>query len=188
MTLNTTPADPNADSYAALADTDAYFAALGNLLWAATDAIKENMLRRATRYFENQYRTRWIGIRANQTQALAWPRVDGMRTLLITIVAYPLLDIDGFQIGMNEVPLNIQRATMEVALLALGGAQLEGTLSRDDQQIIGTRSQVDVMSKQITRNPGAPLYERYAVIEGLLRGYVTSTPGSAAGIIQMVRA
>jgi len=49
MTLITTPprAIHNADSYASIAEADAYFSALGNLLWTATNAFKEVFLRRA---------------------------------------------------------------------------------------------------------------------------------------------
>ncbi len=189
MTLITTPGDPNADSYAAVADADAYFAALGNLLWTATDTWKEVYLRRATRYLDNQYRHRWIGIKATETQSLLWPRVDGKRTLYRISLTYPLLDIDGFQIPMDGVPEGVVKATIELAYLALSGASLEPRLTQDDQQILSQTSKVDVLEKTITRRAGgAAMYERYAVVEGLLRGLVTSTPGAFSGTMPVVRA
>ena len=187
MTLITTPGDPNADSYAAIADADAYFLALGNMLWTATDAWKEAYLRRATRYLENQYRRRWIGIRATQAQSLAWPRVDGSRNLYYNAVAYPLLDIDGFQIPITAVPAQVLKATCELAFLVLSGATLEPRAGIGDQNIISESSQVDVLKKDITYAGSKALLERYLAVEGLLRGLVTSTPGASAGTVPLVR-
>lgn len=188
MTLVTTPGDPAADSYASLADADAYFLARGEAAWTGTNTAKETALRRGTTYLENQYRQKWVGIRAMQLQSLAWPRADGARGPLLVFPGYltPLYDIDGFQILSTVVPLQVQQATMEAALLALTGVSLEPRLIRGNA-IKSTRSKVDALEKEIVYMDGAPSTDRFLVIEGLLRGLVLSTPGASSGSVQMVR-
>lgn len=188
MTLITTPGDPAADSYAALTDASRYFTARGISAWTGTDAILENMLRQGTTYLDNQYRQKWVGIRTNLTQMLAWPRVDGARGPLLVNPGYltPLYDIDGFQILSTIIPQQIINATCEAALLVLLGVTMEPRLVRGNM-IKSTNNKVDVLQTETVYMDGAPARDRFLVIEGLLRGLVTSTPGASSGSIQMVR-
>lgn len=186
MTLVTAPGDPAADSYAALADATAYFTGRGEASWTGTDAAKENALRRGTTYLENQYRQRWVGLRATQAQSLAWPRLDGERGYYRGYTQL-LLDLDGFPIAQTVVPLQVQQAAMEAALLALTGVSMEPRLVRGNA-IKSTRKKVDVLETEIVYQDGAPSTDRFLVIEGLLRGLVTSTPGAQSGNTTMVRA
>jgi len=178
MSLVTTAGSASADSYAALADADAYFSARGVTTWTGTDTVKENALRRATTYLDNQYRNRWVGRRFAETQALAWPRSDG---------EFPLYDVDWWQISYTTLPVQVQHATMEAALLVITDVTLEPRLERGGAiKSIGKR--VGPLSKDITYRDGASVVDRYIVIEGLLRGLVKSTPGASSGNVALVRA
>lgn len=67
----------NAESYASVAEADAYLAAVGNAVWGPLiTADKETALRRATRYMQGEYGGRWLGLKATVTQALDHPRRD----------------------------------------------------------------------------------------------------------------
>lgn len=194
MTLNSTAGDANAESYASLADADAYFSARGETTWTGTVANKEAALRRGTTYLDNQYRNRWIGLTTNprtavtpgqQTQSLQWPRCDGMRGYYRGYTQL-LLDIDGFQIPQTVVPVQVQQAAMEAALLWLQGVPLEPRLIRGNQ-IKSITKKVDVLETATVYGDAATPVDRFLVIEGLLRGLVTSTPGSPTGTVQLLR-
>lgn len=191
MSLNSTAGDAAAVSFASVAEYDAYLLARGI---ANTDAtgVKENNLRIGASYLENQYRDRWVGLTSTQTQALAWPRVDGARGNqtgrgLGYAFTYPLFDINGWQIPGDVVPAQIKNANIEAALLAKGGAVLEPTLVRGGQ-IKSLQQGVGPLSETTVWQDGAPAVDRYTVIEGILRGLVTSTPGASSGNVRLVRA
>lgn len=175
------------DSYFAIADADTYFSARGVAAWAAADTpTKEAKARLGSTYLDNAYRGRWIGIAATQGQTLAWPRVDGYRTLLRTFT-YPLLDSEGFQILSTTIPKQIVTAAMEAALMALSGVTLEPTLVRGG----AVKSQSDTvgpLSSTTVWVDGASVVDRYLVIEGLLAGLVNSTPGASSSNVRLVRA
>lgn len=185
MSLNSTSGDPAADSYIALADAQAYFAARGVTTFTGATSDLENALRRGTSYLENQYRDRWVGITTAQTQSLAWPRVDGLRGYYRGYTQL-LLDLNGWPIPQTTVPLQIQNAAAEAALLIFTGTVMEPNLVRGNA-IKSTSIQVDVIKQDIVYQDGAPSVDRYLVIEGLLRGLVTSFPGSSGGTVQLVR-
>lgn len=187
MALNSTAGDVAAESYFAITDADTYFSARGVTAWTGATAVKEAAARKGTAYLENQYRARWVGLTVTQTQALAWPRLDGSRDPWHRSMQYPLVDINGFQIPSTTVPLQVQHAAMEAALLALGGADMEPTLVRGGQ-IKSIGKSVGPLRKDITYIDGAPAVDRYMVIEGILRGLVTSTPGASSGNVRLVRA
>lgn len=184
MTLVTTPGDAAADSYATLAAADAYFTARGVTTWTGSNTDKEAALRRATTYLDNQYK--WVGLRATQAQSLLWPRVDGSRDPFVLSYTYPLLDPDGFQIAIDAVPVKVQQATFEIALLALSGVTLEPRLERGGQ-IKSKSESVGPLSETTVWQDGAPVVDRYTVAEGLLRGYFTAAPGASSGNLKVVR-
>lgn len=97
----------DADSYISLADADTYATAYGLTTWTGTDAAKETALRQATEYLDTSFD--WIGELKTNTQALGWPRDDAE-------------DRDGRE--LIGVPVRVQRATVQVAALALSGALL----------------------------------------------------------------
>lgn len=187
MALNSTAGDANADSYISLVDADTYFTLRGETTWTGPDTIKENALRRGTTYLDNQYRTRWLGLTVTIQQALSWPRCDGMRGYYRGYTQL-LLDINGFQIPQTVVPLQVQRAAAEAALLYLQGIVLEPRLI--GQPLSGLKAvtkKVDVIQTTTEYGDIEATIDRYLVIEGLLRGLVLSTPGSPTGTVQLLR-
>ena len=73
MSLIVTPGAANADAMADVDAFDAYCTARGvtnDLMVAA----KEAALRVGAQYLANQYRDKWIGRRATETQSMPWPR------------------------------------------------------------------------------------------------------------------
>ena len=118
MALTVTPGASTADSYVSLVDALAYHAAKGNAAWAAaaSDALREAALRRATVWLDGTYRTRWPGYRVNgRVQALDWPRTD-------------VTDSDGWTVDYLTIPAEVVNATCEAALRELAEA---GSLSPD---------------------------------------------------------
>ena len=97
-----------AQSYASVAECDAYHLARGSSAWAAaTDAAKEAALVRASAALDGLYSSRWPGLRLTSAQALDWPRSGAW-------------DSDGY--ALTLVPTPIKNATCEAALVELGEA------------------------------------------------------------------
>jgi len=185
MALTTTPGSATADSYASLAEATTYFTARGVTAWTGTDAVKEAALRVATAYLDNQYRGKWVGIRYEEAQALAWPRVNGYRGYAGGMIE-PLYDLDDFEIPYDAIPVQIRNATLEAALLHIAGVTLEPTLARGGA-IKSIGKSVGPLRKDIVYVDGASVFDRYTAIEGLLRGLVTGTPGATVGNVRLVR-
>ena len=192
MALNSTAGDASAESYFSIAEADAYFTARGVAAWTGSDASKEQAARLGTTYLDNQYRGKWKGYRTNETQALAWPRIgeggdSRFRLPGQSFAVYGVVDLDGFEIATDAVPVQVKRAAMESALMALGGTVLEPTLTRGGRIKSQTKT-VGPLSKSTTWEDGAPAVDRYTVIDGLLRGLVTGAPGATSGNVPLVRA
>lgn len=192
MALNSTAGSATADSYFSLEEAATYFTARGVAAWTGTDTAKEQAARKGTTYLDNAYRDRWKGYRTEQAQALAWPRIGSggdarFRLPGQTFAVYGIIDSDGFEIPTNTVPEQVKRAAMEAALLALGGTVLEPALARGGQ-IKSIDKSVGPLRKAITYVDGAPVVDRYTVIDGLLRGLVTGAPGAMSGTVRLERA
>lgn len=95
----------NAESYLSVTDCDTYHTNHGDSSdWSgATTAEKEEALRMATQYIDIEYGPRWKGYRANDDQALAWPRYD-------------VTDNDGYAVDSDDIPARLEDATAEAAL------------------------------------------------------------------------
>lgn len=180
MALIVTPGASDAEAFSSVAEYDAYLLARG-IANASTTGDKENALRVGASYLVNQYRDRWIGRRAIETQALPWPRIDGVRGW-----GYPLIDSDGYDIPIDVIPVAIKSANIEAARMHIAGVTLEPTLTRGGA-IKSISEQVGPLSSTIVYMDGAPAVDRYTVIEGILRGLVTSTPGASMGNVRLVR-
>jgi len=108
----------DAESYISVADATAYHAARGNAAWAAvaSDEVREQLLRRATDFMEQNYRERWAGFRVTTTQALSWPRYE-----------VPIKDAPGSYASLpsyypaDKVPALIGQACAVLALMAIAG-------------------------------------------------------------------
>lgn len=115
-----------ADYYGTLSDALAYHAARGNDPWAAaaSDALREAALLRASEWIDASFRGRFCGYKTGlRAQLREWPRTGAV-------------DIDCFQISQTEVPREVLNATYEAALRELASP---GSLTPDyvaSQQVI----------------------------------------------------
>jgi hypothetical protein len=103
----------NAESYASVAEADAWHLARGNDIWFDSDfdnTEKEQALRRATDFMEQYYGLRYAGYRKTDTQALAWPRYE-----------VPRADTNGGYWSSDAVPQPVKNACMELAVKAAQG-------------------------------------------------------------------
>lgn len=137
MALITTVGGTTSDSYATLADADAYFTnergnaatyqVAGDWLHASTtDATLEACMRAATRLIDKFYNFNWQ--RASETQALKAPFDDAETD-------------DGIAIANTVIPLDIKRAEYEIAR-----ALLLDITRLDDQEIGLSSLTVDVIN------------------------------------------
>lgn len=96
-----------AESYVSVSDAVAYAAARGLAFPASPTDKAEAALRRATAYIDNTYRTRFPGQRKMfRKQGLEWPRVG-------------VVDMNGFAVMSDEIPVEVIRATCEAAVREL---------------------------------------------------------------------
>jgi hypothetical protein len=92
----------DADSYATVAELDAFAAARGFSSLPATDADKEVLLRLAFDYVE-AHRGQFLGTKANLGNEFAqWPRED--------------VCLDGEDLAATEIPRELKRAQMQLAV------------------------------------------------------------------------
>lgn len=103
---------PNADSYITIAFADTYHRNRGNTAWTGA---KEVAIRQATEYIDLTFRGLFYGVvkvdglSGTTRQALEWPRRG-------------VYDEDtGAEVSADSVPLGVQKATAEIALVALTG-------------------------------------------------------------------
>lgn len=100
-----------AESYLSVEEADAYFTSFANEDWlAATEAEKEVALRTASRDIDLLWGATFTGTMFTTTQGLYFPRT------------------------IQGVPLNLKRATAEMALMILGG--YSGTATASDSGAI----------------------------------------------------
>lgn len=106
MTIIVTPGGSDSNSYATLAEANAYHETrLHNAAWTdASDATKEAALLWATRELDSNMC--WNGIRATEEQALDWPQ-------------YGQSDKDGYYIDSDIVPDQVKNAQSELAFLLI---------------------------------------------------------------------
>lgn len=154
----------DAESYIAVADATAYFAARGNATWAAlaSDTVREQLLRKATDYLEGEYGSRWRGARNSETQALSWPRSD--------VVVYD------YSVDSDIVPALVSRACAELAVRAAAGDLL------GDQAAQVVSEQVGPIA--VTYAPGARQRTRYAAVDAMLAPLLSRS----ANVVAVVRA
>ncbi len=171
----------NANVYATVAEADAYHDAHGNTSWdEAGDDEKEAALLRATIGLDSKYRERWLGYKSNHNattapQFLAWPRKkDKAQSLANDYVLADmdkLVDYDGIEIDANSVPVEVQRAHMEVALIELTQRFVATELNRTNMV---KYERVDVIETEYLRN--APATPHYPHIDQLLSSLASTAP------------
>ena len=157
----------DAESFISVADADAYFAARGVTAWAAlSTAAKEEALRKATDYMQQQYRGRWKGWRNTAAQALEWPRAG-------------VLDDDPMQLAylpVDQVPVEVQRACAELASRA-SAADLSPDLER-------AQLKVNVGPVGVEYDPMSPEQVRYRAVDASLSHLLLSTGGIMTRVVR----
>lgn len=149
----------DAESFITLAAATQYHSDRGNAAWAAlaSDALREQALRRATDYMEQVYGQKWKGARMTDAQALSWPRYD--------------VCANGFDVDSDVVPVAVQRACAEMALKAAAG------VLAPDVGRLAKREKVDVI--EVEYESGAVPYVRYRAVDNLLAPYLDGVGGGS---------
>ena len=106
MTIIVTPGGATSNSYATLAEANAYHETrLHNTAWTgASDATKEAALLWATRELDTNFC--WYGQKATEEQALDWPR-------------YSMYYKSGYPVDTTIVPIEVKNAQSELAFLLI---------------------------------------------------------------------
>lgn len=157
-----------AETYCTVAEATTYFTNIGNAAWAAlaSDAIREQCLRKATAFMLGRYRARWAGTRKSTTQALDWPRS------LVPIKDAPnLYGGSASYYDDSSVPTNIKNACASLALRASSATLLADQTRTKKSVTIGPISTVydDVSGQAVT----------YAEVDAMLIPYFKSSGNQA---------
>jgi hypothetical protein len=101
--------------YGTVVDADAYHLARGNAVWATKDdATKQAALTTGSDYVDS-FRSRYPGKKTGgRSQEREWPRTDAS-------------DKSGEEIASDEVPVEVEYATYEGALMVVQGISLTAT-------------------------------------------------------------
>lgn len=163
----------NAESYCTVAEATTYFTNIGNAAWAAlaTDAIREQSLRKAVAFMLGRYRSRWAGYRKTTTQALDWPR-----SLVLIKDAPNLYGGSASYYDDASVPQAVKDACASLALRA-SSASLIADQSRTKKSVtVGPITTVyDDVAGQATQ---------YVEVDAMLQPYLKASGNQVA----MVRA
>jgi hypothetical protein len=156
----------NAESYISVVDASAYHTARGNSAWAAlaSDALREQALRKATDYIEQVYRLSWKGRRVTDTQALSWPRYEVCRE-------------DGYSYYASDaVPTEVKNACAELALKASAD-----TLAPDLEQAV-VREKIGPIETEYDKN--SPQFTQYRAVNNLLAPLLNGLSGAFRKVIR----
>jgi len=158
----------NAESYISVADTTTYLTAYKTAaqlaVWTALDvSVQENACRVATQYLDSGYRGMWKGSRANETQALAWPRVNAE-------------DGDGYVLSSTALPTVLEQATAEAAFRHANGDTLLADESAGEN-ISSESSSLGPLSESKTYSGVKTSSKQYPTITRLLAELADGTPG-----------
>jgi len=161
LVVETGTGSATAESFVSVSDATTYHANRGNAAWAAlaSDAVREQCLRKATDYMQGQYRARWQGYKNTATQALAWPRafVYIEPFYLGAVGSYPFL------VASDIVPVEVKNACAELALKAATADLLADTTQQVLSETVGPIS--------TTYDKFSPQNTRYAAVENMLAPY-----------------
>lgn len=156
-------AKANAESYISVTDATTYHANRGNAAWSglASDAQREQALRKATDFMLSEYRSRWAGSRLTATQALDWPRAYVPREDYYNTGTVPPDSIDSqYYYPSNIVPTEVARACAELALRSISGALAPDQTRKTVREKLGPM--------EVTYSEGAAQDAFYKAIEDML--------------------
>ena len=156
---------PDADSYVARADADAFWESRGEPGWAeAAAAAREAALRAATEYLDASYR--WVGTPMDDDQALGWPR-------------YGAVDREGISVDSAIVPAPVRKAACHLALAALSAPLLAPEDA--DSRVKRRRDKVDVIETETEYHAGTSSRRRFPLVDRLLDGLCRGNAGGLVG-------
>jgi hypothetical protein len=153
-----------ANSYASVADADAFHAELGNATWVDADAAdKELALIKASRYLDQAYSFK--GRRRTRGQGMAWPRFE-------------VIDQDGYEVEPDEVPYEVGDAACLAALRVIQGTSLapETVTTAPVKRVRSKLGDLEEETEYVAGN--APVAPVFSEIDAALRGLIKS--GDAA--------
>jgi hypothetical protein len=161
----------DANSYAAVADADAYFLERGVTGWAGTDDQKETWLIQATDYIEMRFGRRFLGEKEfpDTPQGLSFPRTG-------------IEDVDGNEI--EGIPLCLMRATYEYANRArVAVLAPDPVFETNGRLLVGKRTKVgpietDLKYAQSGAGSSAPTFRPYPAADALLRPLLAAVGGT----------
>jgi hypothetical protein len=191
MALDATVGGSSSDSYATLAEFEAYAASIGFVYSPTyTDAQLEQAMRKATQYIDRAYRGRWKGFRSDRDQALAWPRTgdanNGPSNYLTPSYTVGIIDEDGYEIATNVVPDRVKEAQYEATKLIVAGTDLLPLLTRGGATE-SERVKAGPVETETKYAASASVRDRVLQIEGLLQGLVNGHPGGGMQSGRIVR-
>jgi len=146
-----------ANSYLSVAAADDYHLNhSASTAWSgASQADKEKALRLATQYLDARYNGKWKGSRANEGQALDWPRAN-------------VMDNDGYYYLSTGLPLRLEDAIAELALKVINGDTLLEDL--DSPGTVSSESvSIGPISESKTYIGGQTPVKKYALVDNLMR-------------------
>lgn len=163
----------NANAYVDVATVNAYATLLGRSDWLDLDtADKEAAIARSTIALDAKYGSSFIGVKGSKEQSRAWPRQVSATN------ASPLVDPDGYDIGIDEVPAVIMNVACEIAFIESVERFLSTGISRDD--LISSETVGPISTSW--DNKIAPTVKQYPHIDSMLVGYA----GSASGLNMVI--
>lgn len=178
VTVDATVGGANSNSFITVATANDYANnALNVTAW--TGATTDNKGRALIMATTDLQPLAWVGLRASDTQALAWPRTDAV--------------INGRPIEDNEIPREVEQATFDLAVSILQGTTASGTgdlvpgVSNGDLK----RLKLDVMELE-WRTEGLPsnrastysqLISRAPSLSTVLYGTITSGYTGGSGLL-----
>lgn len=156
-----------ANAYVSVADADQYHLDEGDPgVWAGSKPVqKQAAIRQATRFLDARYGGRWRGARANETQALDWPRAD-------------VYDDDDFLVDDDAIPAEIEAATAVVALKVLSGDDLLADVDAS-ANVLEETNKVGDLSQSVKYAGTRSAQKRYPLVDGILRALLR---GSAEAV------
>mgnify|MGYP000589006035 CR=1 FL=1 len=161
INVETGLASATSETYASVAEVDAYAVSRGYTTWTGTDAVKESALRSAAQYIDTTYRFK--GYRVAEQQGLMWPRSGVM--------------FDGYTLAYDAIPAMLKTACMELAVKAISASLIVDNAS----QYV-----TDVSVGPIKKSMSAPMnggQVTYKLIDSILRDLVVGGQTS----VQLVR-
>ena len=162
LTVETGTGSTTANSYISLADANTYHEDRENpsAWFQALDADKTRALIIATQFIDETYLGRWLGRRANQTQALAWPRIGAS-------------DEDGWAIDSTTIPTRLKNALAEAAAAHLSETDgLWPNVSSDNDGITRERVKVGSIEQEIVYSGVKATNARLVKVDTLLAPYI----------------